>query len=55
VAKLIYSAVTSLDGYVEDRHGNFGWAAPDREVLGFINGLERPIAPACMAAGCTKR
>jgi dihydrofolate reductase len=44
MAKLIYSAITSLDGYVEDRQGNFGWAAPDSEVLGFINELERPIS-----------
>ena len=44
MAKLIYSAITSLDGYVEDRQGNFGWGAPDSEVLGFINDLERPIS-----------
>jgi dihydrofolate reductase len=43
MAKLIYSAITSLDGYVEDSKGNFDWAAPDREVLAFINDLERPI------------
>jgi dihydrofolate reductase len=43
MAKLIYSAITSLDGYVEDRQGDFGWGAPDREVLAFINDLERPI------------
>jgi dihydrofolate reductase len=43
MAKLIYSAITSLDGYVEDSGGNFDWGAPDREVLGFINDLERPI------------
>jgi dihydrofolate reductase len=44
MAKLIYSAITSLDGYVEDRQGNFGWGAPDSEVLRFINDLERPIS-----------
>jgi len=43
VAKLIYSAITSLDGYVADRHGNFDWAAPDEEVFAFVNDLERPI------------
>jgi dihydrofolate reductase len=43
VAKLIYSAIASLDGYVEDRHGNFDWAAPDEEVHAFVNDLERPI------------
>jgi dihydrofolate reductase len=43
LAKLIYSAITSLDGYVEDRQGNFDWAAPDAEVLDFVNDLERPV------------
>lgn len=43
MAKLIYSAITSLDGYVEDKQGKFDWAAPDREVHAFINDLERPI------------
>jgi dihydrofolate reductase len=43
MAKLIYSAIASLDGYVEDAAGNFDWAAPDREVHAFINDLERPI------------
>jgi dihydrofolate reductase len=43
VAKLIYSAIASLDGYVEDQRGSFEWAAPDAEVHGFINDLERPI------------
>jgi dihydrofolate reductase len=43
MAKLIYSAIASLDGYVADEHGRFEWAAPDREVHGFVNDLERPI------------
>jgi dihydrofolate reductase len=43
MAKLIYSAITSLDGYVADGDGNFEWAAPDEEVHAFINELERPI------------
>ena len=41
--KLIYSAITSLDGYVADRDGSFDWAAPDAEVHAFVNELERPI------------
>src|SRR5215204_2215636 len=41
--KLIYLAITSLDGYVADEHGNFDWAAPDEEVHTFINDLERPV------------
>jgi hypothetical protein len=43
VAKLIYSTIASLDGYVEDVSGRFDWAAPDEEVHAFVNDLERPI------------
>ena len=43
MAKLIYSAITSLDGYVADEDGNFDWAAPDEDVHAFVNDLERPI------------
>jgi dihydrofolate reductase len=43
VAELVYSAITSLDGYVADEDGNFDWAAPDDEVHAFVNDLERPI------------
>jgi dihydrofolate reductase len=44
VSKLIYSALSSLDGYIEDAEGRFDWAAPDDEVHAFVNDLERPIA-----------
>jgi hypothetical protein len=43
VARLIYSTITSLDGYVADRDGNFDWAAPDEEVHAFVNDLERKV------------
>jgi len=43
MARLIYSAITSLDGYVADQDGNFDWAEPDEEVHTFINDLERPV------------
>ena len=43
MAKLIYSAITSLDGYVADEDGSFDWAAPDEEVHAFVNDLERPV------------
>jgi dihydrofolate reductase len=43
MAKLIYSAITSLDGYVADADGKFDWAVPDEEVHRFVNDLERPI------------
>src|SRR5579872_407204 len=40
---MIYAAIASLDGYVEDAEGRFDWAAPDEEVHAFVNDLERPI------------
>ena len=43
MAKLIYSAITSLDGYVADEEGNFDWAAPNEEVHRFVNDLERRV------------
>jgi dihydrofolate reductase len=43
MAKLIYSVITSLDGYVADEDGNFDWAVPDEEVHTFVNNLERPV------------
>ena len=33
MAHLIYTANVSLDGYTEDRHGNFDWTAPEEEVF----------------------
>jgi hypothetical protein len=44
MAKLIYSMLTSLDGYTEDVHGRFGWGAPeDEEVHSYINQLASPF------------
>jgi dihydrofolate reductase len=43
MAKLIYLAITSLDGYIADEDGNFDWAAPDEEVHTFVNDLVRPV------------
>lgn len=43
MAKLIYSAITSLDGYTADAAGEFDWSMPDEEVHAFVNELERPI------------
>jgi len=40
---LIYSAITSLDGFVEDADGSFEWAAPDEEMHTFVNDLERTV------------
>ena len=43
MARLIYSAIMSLDGYIADADGRFEWAAPDEEVFAFVNELERPV------------
>ena len=43
MARLIYSVITSLDGYVADTEGSFDWAEPDEEVHSFVNDLERPV------------
>jgi dihydrofolate reductase len=43
MAKLIYSAIASADGYVEDATGRFEWAAPAEDLLRFVNDLERPV------------
>ena len=43
MAKLIYTSITSLDGFIEDRDGKFDWAEPNEEVHTFVNDLERPI------------
>jgi len=43
VARLIYSSIASLDGFIADASGSFEWAAPDEEVHTFVNNLERPI------------
>jgi dihydrofolate reductase len=43
MAKLIYAAIASLDGYIEDEEGVSDWSMPDEEVHAFVNDLERPI------------
>jgi len=43
VARLIFSAIASLDGYTADEAGNFDWAAPDAELHAFVNDLERGV------------
>lgn len=43
MAKLIYVSNVSLDGYIEDEHGNFDWTAPDDDLFAFITDLVRPV------------
>jgi dihydrofolate reductase len=46
--KLVYSSITSLDGFVADEHGRFDWSVPDAEVHAFINDRERLVATALL-------
>src|SRR5664279_3429607 len=43
MGKLIYSMLTSLDGYVSDAAGNFDWATPDQELHAYINSVSRSV------------
>jgi dihydrofolate reductase len=43
MAQLVYTGITSLDGYIADREGNFSWSEPDEEVHAFVNDLERSV------------
>lgn len=43
MAKLVYTGITSLDGYVADADGNFDWSAPDQEVHSYVNEHEGDI------------
>jgi dihydrofolate reductase len=41
MSKLIYIANISLDGYIEDSHGNFAWTTPNDEAFAFVTDLVR--------------
>jgi dihydrofolate reductase len=43
MAKLIYAVNSSLDGYTEDRDGDFNWGDPDEEYFGLVNDVERSV------------
>jgi dihydrofolate reductase len=43
MGRLVYSAITSLDGFIADDTGSFDWAEPDDEVHAFANDVMRPI------------
>jgi dihydrofolate reductase len=51
MARLIYSTIASLDGYIADEDGKFDWAEPDEEVHTFINDLERPVGTYLLGRG----
>lgn len=43
MGRLVWTGITSLDGYLVDADGSFAWAAPDEEVHRFVNDVQRPI------------
>ena len=43
MAKLTYTSLASLDGYIADANGNFDWAEPDDEVHAFVNDIDRSV------------
>ncbi|MCW4458994.1 dihydrofolate reductase family protein [Microbacterium sp. MPKO10] len=43
MAKLTYTFLASLDGYINDADGKFDWAVPDEDVLADINRTERNV------------
>jgi hypothetical protein len=53
MARLIYSAIASADGYVEDAAGSFDWPAPSEELMCFVNVWSGRSPPIYTGAGCT--
>jgi dihydrofolate reductase len=51
MAQLIYSAICSLDLYINDAAGSFEWAAPDEQVHAFVNTQERPLGTYLLGRG----
>ena len=43
MALLRYTAITSLDGYVNDADGGFSWAEPSEELHQVVNDQEREV------------
>jgi hypothetical protein len=54
MAKLIYSFLVSLDGYVADEDGKFDWAMPDEEVHRSSTISSVRSARTCTGAACTR-
>jgi len=48
MGKLIYLFTTSLDGYVADKNGHFGWSKPTEEVHSFVNDILRNVGTIMM-------
>lgn len=43
MARLVYTGLVSLDGYINDAEGHFDWAEPSEEIHQFANDLDRTI------------
>src|SRR5690242_8547003 len=43
MARLIYVANVSLDGFTEDEHGSFDWTEPGDDQFAFVTDLVRPL------------
>jgi len=43
MGRLIYSMMTSLDGYTAAADGDFGWGMPDAELHRYLEELMRPV------------
>ena len=43
MALLRFTAITSLDGYVNDAEGGFAWAEPSDALHQVVNDLEREV------------
>jgi hypothetical protein len=54
MARLIYSAISSVDGYVADTEGKFDWSAPDDEVHRFVKISSGRLVPTCSGVGCMR-
>ncbi|HSO64479.1 MAG TPA: dihydrofolate reductase family protein, partial [Ornithinibacter sp.] len=51
MARLRYTAITSLDGYVNDADGGFGWAVPSDDLHEVLNEHEREVGTHLMGRG----
>ena len=51
MGRLVYAAIMSLDGYVNDRDGRFDWCMPDAQVHAAVNDLTRAAGTYLLGRG----